>query len=304
LKSFTEDLTVGVQLAHAGRKASTWSPFHRGDRKVEGHVTKEEGGWPEEVIAPSAIPYGPGWLTPKAMSVEDIQSVKKSFVDAARRAFTAGVDFVELHVAHGYLLNSFISPSANIRTDNYGGSFENRIRIVLEIIDDIKKEFPNKSVWVRVSSTDFCEHLDQESWNEEQTIKFAKVLNEQGKVDVLDCSAGGVTHLQKITPKPAYQLPFAAGVSHLKLSNLLVGTVGIMEGDEYLGQVAEKALQDGDAQLIFLARGLLSHPSWPEEASVNLMGTRAAGNPQYHRVHPAKQGTHRGNAPSKAQNNN
>ncbi|UZJ55059.1 hypothetical protein CBS101457_004379 [Exobasidium rhododendri] len=305
LKSFTADLCVGVQLAHAGRKASTWSPFHRGEKQVKDYVTKEEGGWPDEVIAPSALSYGPGWIVPKEMTIEDIQQMKKYFVQAAQRAFKAGCDFVELHVAHGYLLHSFISPLSNTRTDKYGGSFENRIRIVLEIVQDIKKEFSDKSVWIRVSSTDYAEHVlaeGKESWEEEQTKRFAKELTKVG-VDVLDCSAGGLVHFQKITPKPAYQLPYASGVSSLKLPNLLVGSVGMLEGDEFAGQVAERALQNNDAQLVFLARGLLANPKWPEEAAVELMGTRCAGTPQYHRVHPSKPGVS-SKPPPTAQNNN
>lgn len=279
LKSFTEGLTVGIQLAHAGRKSSTWSPFHRGDRKVKEYVTKEEGGWPDEVVAPSALSYGKGWIVPKALSTEEVEEVKEQFVEAARRSFKAGMDFVELHAAHGYLLHSFISPLSNERTDKYGGSFENRIRIVLDLIRDIKKEYPNKSVWVRVSSTDFAEHVHEEgkqSWDEEQTKAFAKEVAKVG-ADVLDCSGGGLVEFQKIKPKPAYQLPYASGVSSLKLPNLVVGAVGIMEGDSHDGELAEKALQDDDAQLIFLARGLLANPAWPESAGTELMGIRPAG---------------------------
>lgn len=292
-------------MLSVGRKASTWSPFYRGERNKNEYVTKEEGGWPDEVVGPSALSYGPGWITPKELTTDQVQEVRQQFLQAAHRSFKSGVDFVELHVAHGYLLHSFVSPLSNTRKDQYGGSFENRIRLVLEIIQDIKKDFPNKSVWVRISSTDFAEHVLKEgkqSWDEEQTKAFAKELTKVG-VDVLDCSAGGLVHFQKIAPKPAYQLPYAAGVSSLKLPNLIVGTVGIMEGDHHAGELAEKALQDDDAQLIFLARGLLAHPSWPEDAGTELMGTRPAGNPQYHRVHPAKPGVSK-TAPSTAQNNN
>lgn len=305
LKSFSEGLTVGVQLAHAGRKASTWSPFYRGDRKLKEYITKEEGGWPDEVIAPSALSYGPGWITPRALKVEEIKQVQAQFLESARRAFEAGNDFVEIHAAHGYLLHSFLSPLSNTRTDEYGGSFENRIRLLVDIARDIKREFASKSVWVRVSSTDFAEHVHAEgkqTWEIEQTKALAKELTAVG-IDVLDCSAGGLVHFQQIKPKPAYQLSFASAVSSLKLPNLLVGAVGMMEGDEHAGQIAERALQHDDAQLIFLARGLLSNPKWPEEAAVELMGTRCAGNPQYHRVHPSKPGV-RVRTPATAQNNN
>jgi 2,4-dienoyl-CoA reductase-like NADH-dependent reductase (Old Yellow Enzyme family) len=266
-------------LAHAGRKADTWSPFYRGERKFKEYITKEEGGWPEEVVGPSAIAYGKGWLTPRALSTEEVEEVKKQFLESARRAFKAGVDFVEIHAAHGYLAHSFLSPLSNERTDKYGGSFENRIRFTLDIVRDIKREFPNKSVWVRVSSTDFAEHVHDEgkqSWDGESTKAFAKECAKVG-VDVLDCSAGGLVDFQQIKPKPAYQLPYASGVSSLKLPNLIVGTVGIMEGDKHAGELAEKAIREDDAQLVFLARGLLAKPSWPEEAGTELMGVRPAG---------------------------
>lgn len=306
LKSFSENLTVGVQLAHAGRKASTWSPFHRGEKKIKEQITAEEGGWPKEVIGPSALSYGPNWIVPKEMTLQDIEENKKSWLEGARRAFEAGVDFVEIHAAHGYLLHSFLSPLSNVRKDKYGGSFENRIRLLIEIVQDIKREYPKKSVWVRVSSTDFAEHTHAEgkqSWELEQTKQLAIELNKNG-VDVLDCSAGGLVHFQKISPKPAYQLEFARGVSSLKLDKLIAGAVGMMEGHEHAGQVAEKALQDGDARLIFLARGFLANPKWVEEAAVELMGTRCAGNPQYHRVHAAKPGSSIKAPPATAQNNN
>ncbi|PWN88379.1 FMN-linked oxidoreductase [Acaromyces ingoldii] len=307
LKSFTEGLTVGVQLAHAGRKASTWSPFHRGERKVKEYVTDEEGGWTKEVVAPSALAWGKGWITPRALSTAEVKEVQKQFVDAAARAFESGYDFVELHAAHGYLLHSFLSPLSNQRTDEYGGSFENRSRLLIDTAKEIRAKFPERSLWVRVSATDYAEHVHAEgkqSWDIEQTKQLHKVLSQVG-VDVLDVSGGGLVEFQKISPRPAYQLPYAHELSKNKLASPLLGTVGIMEGDEYPGQVAEKALEDGDASLVFFARGLLANPAWPEFAGANLLGVRPAGNPQYHRVHPVKPGETKGKkAPSTAQNHN
>lgn len=289
LKSFTEGLTVGIQLAHAGRKASTWSPFHRGERKNKNYVTDAEGGWEKDVVAPSALPYGQGWLVPQELSTEGVQEFIQQWLAAARRAFAAGYDFVEIHSAHGYALHSFISPLSNKRTDQYGGSFENRTRVLREIVAGIKKEFPGKSVWVRVSGTDFAEHVDEPSWNLDETKKLAQALAETGAVDLLDVSAGGLVDFQKINPAPGYQVPLAEGVASLKIpkSKLLVGSVGMLEGPSYAGELAEQVVASGKADAVFLARGLLANPKWAEDVGVELMGLRPAGNPQYHRVHPA-----------------
>lgn len=303
LKSFTEDLTVGVQLAHAGRKSSTWSPFYRGDRKSPHYVSDSEGGWEKDTVGPSPIPYGEGWLTPRELTTQELQDIIQAFVVAARRAFNeCGYDFVEVHSAHGYLLDSLNSPLSNKRTDQYGGSFENRTRALREIVSQIKKEFPHKSVWLRIGSTNFAEHVEDPSWGIEDTKRLAQELGEAGEVDVIDCSAGGLVSFQKISPRPGYQVPFAEGVSSLGIakSKLLVGSVGMLEGPDVHepGHLAEEVLQKGQADLVFLARGFLANPSWVEDASAQLMGTRCAGNPQYHRVHPAKR------PPPRAQNHN
>lgn len=303
LKSFTEDLTVGVQLAHAGRKSSTWSPFYRGDRKSPHYVSDAEGGWEKDTVGPSPIPYGEGWLTPRELTTQELQDIIQAFVVAARRAFNeCGYDFVEVHSAHGYLLDSLNSPLSNKRTDQYGGSFENRTRALREIVSQIKKEFPHKSVWLRIGSTNFAEHVEDPSWTVEDTKRLAQELGEAGEVDVIDCSAGGLVSFQKISPRPGYQVPFAEGVSSLGIakSKLLVGSVGMLEGPDVHqpGHLAEEVLQKGQADLVFLARGFLANPSWVEDASTQLMGTRCAGNPQYHRVHPAKR------PPPRAQNHN
>ncbi|PWN20450.1 FMN-linked oxidoreductase [Microstroma glucosiphilum] len=303
LKSFTEGLTMGVQLAHAGRKASTWSPFYRGDRKSPHYVSDAEGGWEKDTVGPSPIPYGEGWITPRELTTKELQDIIQSFVVAARRAFNeCGYDFIEIHSAHGYLLDSLNSPLSNKRTDQYGGSFENRTRALREIISQIKKEFPHKSVWLRIGSTNFAEHVEDPSWGIEDTKRLAQELGEAGEVDVIDCSAGGLVPFQKINPRPGYQVPFAEGVSSLGIakSKLLVGSVGMLEGPDVHqpGHLAEEVLQKGQADLIFLARGFLANPSWVEDSATQLMGTRCAGNPQYHRVHPAKR------PPPRAQNHN
>ncbi|CAO1626203.1 unnamed protein product [Parajaminaea phylloscopi] len=301
LKSMAEGLTVGVQLAHAGRKASDWSPYYRGEKKQK-YVTRAEGGWDDNVVAPSALAYAEGHITPKELSTQGVKDVVRDFVEAARRAFKAGYDFVEVHSAHGYLLHNFLSPLSNKRTDDYGGSFENRTRLLLEIVQAIGKEFPSKSVWVRISGTDFAEDSGQESWTLEDSKKLAQLLADTGLVDLLDVSAGGLVPFQKISPAAGYQLHLAQGVSSLKIpkSQLLVGAVGMLEGPDHPGQLAEELLQRGDADAVLLARGFLAKPSWVMDAGVELMGLRPAGAPQYHRVHPAASKR----APPRPQNTN
>ncbi|KIS71603.1 uncharacterized protein UMAG_00046 [Mycosarcoma maydis] len=303
LKSFTDGLGVGLQLAHAGRKASDWSPFYRGEKKQK-FVTQEEGGWPDRVVAPSAIAYAQGHVTPRALTTEDINKLQDKFVQSARWAFEAGYDYVELHSAHGYLMHSFLSPLTNQRTDEYGGSLENRARFLLNVARRIRQEFPNKGLWVRVSSTDWADQAHQaDSWTVDQTVELAKMLQE-ARVDLLDVSSGGLVPFQKITVGAGYQLFGAKAVRDALAKiepdaskRMLVGAVGMMEGSydspngqdrSQIGKLAEQSIQSGECDAVLLARGLMSYPSWTEDASVALMGTRAAGNPQYHRVHVAK----------------
>lgn len=294
LRSFTSELTVGIQLAHAGRKASTWSPFYEGPKKQPNYQTREEGGWPDEIVGPSAVPFGDEYLTPKELTLEEVRGIRQSFVDAARRAFDAGYDFVEIHSAHGYLLHEFLSPLSNKRTDDYGGSFENRSRLLVEILQTIRKEFPGRSLWLRVSGTDFGEYLKEEhgihSWDVEETVKLAHVISGIG-VDVLDISGGGLFVQQRIKPVPAYQLPLAKRVSQEQLPNPIIATVGRLESGEHAGQLAEQALVDSDAKLILLARGFLTRPSWVEDAAELLLGTVTAPTPQYHRALPVREVT-------------
>lgn len=303
LKSFTDGLGVGLQLAHAGRKASDWSPFYRGD-KAEKFVRKQEGGWPEDVVAPSAIPYTEGSVTPRALTTQEVKELEDKFVQSARWAFEAGYDYVELHAAHGYLMHSFLSPLTNHRTDEYGGSLENRARFLLNVARRIRSEFPNKGLWVRVSSTDWAETAGRgESWTVDQTVQLAKWLHE-AHVDLLDVSSGGLVPFQQITLGAGYQLfgAKAARDALVKLEpdegkRMLVGAVGMMEGSHdspngqdrsQVGRLAEQSIRGGECDAVLLARGLMSYPSWTEDAAVALTGVRAAGNPQYHRVHPAK----------------
>jgi 2,4-dienoyl-CoA reductase-like NADH-dependent reductase (Old Yellow Enzyme family) len=198
---------IGIQLAHAGRKASTVPPWLGGVT-----ATNAVGGWVENVKAPSAIPFAEGDIVPKAMTKEDIQEVKDAWVAAVKRALAAGIDFIEIHNAHGYLLSSFLSPSSNQRTDEYGGSFENRIRLPLEIAQLTRDTVgPNIPVFLRVSATDWLENSlpEEKGWKSEDTVEFARALAEQGAIDLIDISTGGVHAAQKVTSGVGFQVPFA-----------------------------------------------------------------------------------------------
>ncbi|KAL2858005.1 hypothetical protein BJY01DRAFT_201733, partial [Aspergillus pseudoustus] len=202
---------IGVQIGHAGRKASTVPPWISfGDT-----ATEKEGGWPSGVKGPDDTAFAERYPVPKAMTKQDIEDFKAAWVAAVKRALRAGVDFIEIHNAHGYLLMSFLSPASNTRTDEYGGSFENRIQLSLEIAKLTREAVPdNFPVFMRVSGTDWLEESqpDQPSWRLEDTVRFAQVLAETGTIDLLDISTGGTHSAQKIHAKPAFQAPFAVAV--------------------------------------------------------------------------------------------
>ena len=245
---------IGVQLAHAGRKASTYAPG-----RGKGWVPEAEGGW--IVVGPDGNAYHELLGSPRILSVEDIQGVVKAFADAARRAQMAGFDAVEIHAAHGYLLHQFMSPLSNTRTDEYGGSFENRVRLTLEVVRAVHDVWPKHlPLLVRVSATDWAEG----GWDIEQTTQLAALLEREG-VDVLDVSTGGLTPAQQITPGPAYQTPFAAHIKRA-VPGLHVMTVGMIDTP----QQAEGILQAGDADLIALARPFLRDPHWTQRAAREL----------------------------------
>lgn len=239
---------IGIQLAHAGRKASTLPPWVGGAT-----ATNAVGGWVENVLAPSAIPFGDSDIIPKAMTLENIKELKDAWVAAVKRALTAGVDFIEIHAAHGYLLSSFLSASSNKRTDIYGGSFENRIRLPLEIAQLTRDTVgPNMPVFLRVSATDWLEKSrpEEHGWKIEDTIEFARSLAEQGAIDLIDISSGGVHSSQKVASGPAFQVPFAAAVKKAVGDRLLVAAVGMINH----GDVAEKILQEDNIDVVLVGR--------------------------------------------------
>ena len=242
---------AGIQLAHAGRKASTARPWEGGKP-----IAPADGGWP--AIAPSPIPFIEGSLAPVEMDEKTIAATVAQFAAAARRAREAGFDVIELHGAHGYLISSFLSPITNRRNDRYGGSFENRIRFLLEVVDAVRSEWPqDKPLFVRISCTDWMEG----GWDLEASVKLAQLLKAGGKVDLIDCSSGGVDARQKIKLHPGYQVPFAAAVR--SRGGIATGAIGLINSPE----LAEQIVASGQADLIIMARAMLNDPYWPLHAA-------------------------------------
>lgn len=232
------DSKIGIQLAHAGRKGSTWNNIQ---------IPVEEG-W--ETVAPSPIPYHPTERIPHALTAEEIRVQVQHFKMAARRAVKAGFDVIEIHGAHGYLLHQFLSPLSNIRTDEYGGSFENRIRFLLEVVDAVNEELnDNVALFVRISGTEYAEN----GWDIESSAELAKILKNH-HVDLVDVSSGGNIHGVKIPVFDGYQVPLASHVRNQ--AEVKTGAVGLIKTAEQ----AEEILQKGEADLIFIAREILRNP--------------------------------------------
>ena len=246
--------TAGIQIAHAGRKASAALPWNGG-----AHLSESQGGW--ETIAPSAIPFG-GELTkiPRAMTEADILRLQNDFVSTAKRALAAGFNFLELHSAHGYLFNSFLSPLSNHRTDKYGGSFENRTRLLLDTTRAVRTVWPdNLPLAVRISAIDWMEG----GWQIEDSIALAKLLKASG-VDLVDCSSGGLVPDAKIEVKPGYQVPFAEKVRHG--ADIPTAAVGFITE----AKQADDIVRDGKADVVLLAREFLRDAYWPVHAAKTL----------------------------------
>jgi 2,4-dienoyl-CoA reductase-like NADH-dependent reductase (Old Yellow Enzyme family) len=240
----------GIQLAHAGRKASAFSPW-----KGSGSVPRAAGGWTP--TAPSALPFDAGWTPPTALDETGIVAVIDAFMDAARRALAAGFQVIEVHAAHGYLLHQFLSPLSNHRSDAYGGSWENRTRLVREVVGALRSILPEElPLLVRLSATDWTEG----GWDVDQSVELAKELRALG-VDLVDCSSGGLSPHQKISLGPGYQVPFAARIR--TEADLPTGAVGLITEP----QQAEQILAGGSADLVLLARELLRNPRWPLHAA-------------------------------------
>jgi 2,4-dienoyl-CoA reductase-like NADH-dependent reductase (Old Yellow Enzyme family) len=244
---------AGVQLAHAGRKAGTQPPWLGG-----GVLTPEQGGW--QSLAPSTVPFDEGWPMPQALDQAGLQQVKADFRAAALRALAAGFQVVEIHAAHGYLLHQFLSPLANRREDAYGGSFENRIRLLCEVVETVRAVWPeNLPLMVRISATDWAEG----GWDPRQSVALARILRPLG-VDLVDCSSGGMVPRAHIPLAPGYQVPFAADIR--QETGMPTGAVGLITEPAQ----AQAIVAEGQADLVFLGRELLRDPRWPLRAAKDL----------------------------------
>lgn len=262
---------VGIQLSHAGRKASTLAPWDGG-----GEVPGAEA-W--QTVAPSAIPYLPGWRAPRAMTLDDIEALKASFADAARRAARCGFDLVELHAAHGYLLHQFLSPLTNRRADRYGGPLENRMRLTLEVFAAVRAAVGEAMpVIVRISATDWVE----DGWDLASSVVLARELKALG-CEMIDVSSGGLDQSQKIVAGPGYQAAFSGTIR----CEAAIATMAVGQITQAIQ--AETILRSQQADLVALARGMLWNPRWTWHAAAEL-GEEMELPAPYARANPALRG--------------
>jgi 2,4-dienoyl-CoA reductase-like NADH-dependent reductase (Old Yellow Enzyme family) len=256
----------GVQLAHAGRKASTSAPWE-GGKSVE----EKKGGWP--IVAPSALPFDTDSVVPKALTEPEIEVIIQAFAKAAERSVSAGFEVIELHAAHGYLLHEFLSPLSNKRTDRYGGSLENRMRLTLEVASVVRKVWPQRfPLFVRISASDWVEG----GWDVQQSVVLCNKLKEIG-VDLIDVSSGGIVPDAKIVVGPGYQVPFSAVIK--SECQTVTGTVGMIISPHQ----AEQIIAMHQADVVFLGREFLRDPYWPIHAAQTL-GTDTEWPKQYGRA--------------------
>lgn len=260
-----------IQLAHAGRKASVRRPWEDGATLV----TPEDGGW--QVVGPSSLPFSEQYGLPHALTTEEITEVVEHFALAAERAERAGFQAIELHGAHGYLLHEFLSPVSNQRTDQYGGSFANRIRLAVEVVRAVRRVWPERlPLLFRVSATDWLNDVDGDSWDLAQTVELARVLRNEG-VDAFDCSSGGNVSHAHVPVGPGYQVEFAARVR--REAGMASIAVGMITSPEQADQI----IRTGQADLVALAREELRDPHWPLTAG-RALGQEAPWPPQYVRA--------------------
>jgi 2,4-dienoyl-CoA reductase-like NADH-dependent reductase (Old Yellow Enzyme family) len=261
-------IRIGVQLAHAGRKASAHRPW-----EGRGPLEADDGAW--ETIAPSAIPLAAGWHTPIALDRAGMNAVREAFVQAAQRAARLGLDFVEVHSTHGYLLSEFLSPLSNRRNDEYGGTHETRMRFPLEVFRAVRDAWPRrKPMGAKISGTDFAEG----GWTPDDAVVYARELKTLG-CDYVTVSGGGVVLDTKVPVAPGYQVPYAERVR--RESGITTGSVGLVSEP----QQAEDIVASGKADFVSLARAMLFDPRWPWHAAV-VLGADIKYPPQYERCHP------------------
>jgi len=255
-----QDAHMGVQLAHAGRKSSTFAPW-----LGKNSVPADQGGW--QAVAPSAVAFG-DYAEPRALTISEIDDIVAAFGQSTRLALQAGFDLVEIHAAHGYLAHQFLSPLANQRTDEYGGSFENRVRFLLRVVAEVRDSLPEDfPLVVRISGTDWVEG----GWTIQDSTELAQLLAARG-VDLIDVSSGGLHPAQKITVGPGYQVPFARDVR--TKADIPTGAVGLITEPAQ----AQAILDEGSADVVLLARAALREPAWPLRAAHEL-GIPAADAP-------------------------
>ena len=258
---------VGIQLAHAGRKASMSRPW-----EPEGVIAPDHGGW-TNVVAPSAIPFSANYARPAGLDAGGIRKITSDFAASAKRARQAGFDVIEIHSAHGYLLHEFLSPLSNHRDDQYGGAFENRIRLLTEVVAAVRTEWRGP-LFVRISATDWAEG----GWSLDQSVELASSIKDRG-VDLIDVSSGGLLPGIKIPAGPGYQTPFAAEIR--RAAGIRTGAVGFITDPAQADQI----IRTGQADLVLLAREMLRDPYWPMHAAA-LLGHRVSSPVQYLRAAP------------------
>ena len=266
----SQGAVAGVQLAHAGRKASTLRPW-------DGHgpVPTGQGDW--QTVAPSALPFDTGWNMPQALDDAGIAAVIADFRATAQRALAAGFELIELHAAHGYLLHQFLSPLSNQRSDCYGGSFDNRSRLVREIVSAVREVWPAElPLWLRVSATDWAPADGPRGWDVEQSVQLAQQVKPLG-VDLIDVSSGGLLPHVKIPLAPGYQVPFAARIR--REAGIATGAVGLITEAEQAAAI----VANGEADVVLLARESLRDPYFPRRAA-QLLGAQIKAPVQYQRA--------------------
>ncbi|MDB5081183.1 MAG: oxidoreductase, FAD/FMN-binding [Chloroflexi bacterium] len=248
----------GMQLAHAGRKAGVSQPWNGGKP-----LSQEQGGWPSELVGPSPVAFAEEYYTPQELSKAEIGEITRAFVKGAQRAIQAGFEVLEIHGAHGYLLNEFLSPASNHRSDEYGGSLENRARFLLEVVHAIREVIPAElPLFVRLSVTDWLPE-NELRFTPDDSVALSKLLAKAG-VDLIDSSSGGVSPNQQIKLGPGYQVPFAEQIK--QEAPILTAAVGLI----YEPEQADRIIRTGQADMVALARELLRDPYWPNHAAKSL----------------------------------
>jgi 2,4-dienoyl-CoA reductase-like NADH-dependent reductase (Old Yellow Enzyme family) len=259
---------AGIQLAHSGRKGSTHRPW-----SGQGAVAPDDGGW--QPVAPTEEPFADDYPVPRALDAAEIAEIVNAFKHAAVRAREAGFDVVEIHAAHGYMIHEFLSPLTNRRTDAYGGSFENRVRLCLEVVDAVRSVWPeSQPLFVRISASDWVAG----GWDIDQSVELARRLREHG-VDLIDCSSGGAVASARVPVAPGYQVPFAERIR--REAGVATGAVGMITTPAQ----ADEIIREGRADCVLLARELLRDPYWPQRAAREL-GHVVPWPPQYLRAAP------------------